>query len=134
MSLVTLVTALAEAIGADIKNLILTKNRDRVYTNATATGTITLDLSLYDIFDLTLAGNVTLVFSNAPTLTDEGITPIIRITCGATGYTTTWMSGISLWLNSDGVAPAGPVAGKTGEFVFTTQNGTSYIARKGSKT
>jgi hypothetical protein len=134
MSLASRLADLITAIGADIKNINLKKNRDRVYTNATATGTVTLNLALYDIFELTLTGNTTLAFSNAPTLSGEAIAPVVSITCGATGYTTTWMSGISLWLTPGGTAPAGPAAGKTGEFIFTSKNGTTWTGRKGSAT
>lgn len=127
------VAALITAFGGDVKNINLKKNRDRVYVNAAATGTVTLNLALYDYFELTLTGNVTLAWSNIPTLSAEAITPVVSISCGATGYTTTWMSGIAKWLNSSGTAPPGPVASKTGLFGFT-YDGSTWVAIKGPAT
>lgn len=133
-SLASRLADLCAAFGADIKSINAKKNRDRVYTNAAASGTLTLNLALYDVFNITLSGNLTLAYTGVPTLSSESITPVVKLTCGATGYTTTWWSGITTWLNSGGSAPPGPTAGKTGVFAFSTENGTSWTAYKGGAT
>lgn len=122
----------ASGANADITSIRAIQYVDKVYVNAAASGTVTLDLSLYSSFDLTLVGNTTLAFSNPPALTNEGLAVVVSITCGATGYTTTWMSGVTLWLNTGATIPPGPVANKTGEFVFSTRNGTAWTGRKAS--
>jgi len=48
-----------------IDDVIIKTYREELYTNASATGTVDLDLSLYNTFKLTLTGNTTLTISNA---------------------------------------------------------------------
>lgn len=115
----------------DITSIRASQYVDKVYVNATSTGTVNLDLAAYTVFDLTLTGNTTLTLSNAPTLSSEGLTIVIRLTCGATGYAITWFSGVT-WLVSGGTAPTAPLANKVAEFVITSQNGTTFLGRKGA--
>lgn len=64
----------------------------KMVTNAAATGTVTLDLSSADLFNLTLTGNATIAISNAPTT--YPFTFLIRMKQGGSGsYTLTWSSG-----------------------------------------
>lgn len=115
----------------DITSIRAAQYVDKVYVNAAATGTVNLDLAAYTVFDLTLSGNTTLTFSNAPTLTAEGLTIVVRLTCGATARTITWFSGIT-WLTTGGTAATAPLANKVAEFVFSSQNGTTFLGRKGA--
>jgi len=113
---------------SDITSLRASQYVDKVFVNAAATGTVTVDLSAYTVVDLTLSGNTTLAFSNLPSLSSESLTIVVRLTCGATAYSITWPSGIT-WLSSS--AGTAPLANKIAEFVITTQNGTTFLARKG---
>lgn len=115
---------------SDITSIRASQYIDKTYVNAASTGTVTLSLTDYTVFDLTLSGNTTLALSNIPTLSSELLTFVIRLTCGATAYSITWFSGIT-WLVSGGTAPSAPLASKIAEFVITTQNGTTFIGRKG---
>lgn len=109
--------------------LSLAKFIDRAVVNSTATGTVTLDLSLASVFVLTLSGNATLAVSNLPSLTGEVVSIVVRITQTATVRTLTWFAGIT-WLNANG-APAAPAASKTIEYILT-YNGTGWIGRRGA--
>lgn len=115
---------------ADITSIRSALYIDKTYVNAAATGTVTLDLSAYSIFDLTLTGATTLAVSNLPTLSGETINIVIRITSGASVYALTWFNGIS-WLVPGGFVPTMPAAGKTAEFVISTQTGATSFGRRG---
>lgn len=104
---------------------------DKTVTNAAAAGTITIDLSQADVFDLTLAGATTLAISNAPALIGETFAIVIRVSQGATAFALTWFSGIT-WLTSGGTAPAVPAANKSVEYILSTADGTNWIGRKGA--
>lgn len=104
---------------------------DKTTTNAAATGTVTLNLSQADVFNLTLSGNTVLAISNAPALSGETFAIVIRVTQGATARTLTWFSGIT-WLASGGTAPAAPAANKSVEYVLSTADGVNWIGRKGA--
>lgn len=105
---------------------------DKTVTNAAATGGITLNCSLGDVFDLTTTGNVTsTTLSNVPTLSGETFTLMVRVSQGATAYTFAWFGSIT-WLTSGGTAPAAPAANKTVEYIFSTKDGTNFIGRKGA--
>lgn len=138
MSLETGVTALAQAVGADIKTINTKVNKTRaagyddLVVNATATGTQTLDLLAATVFDLTLTGNSTIVFSNLPTPTNQIFSWVVRITMGGTLRTLTWPT--ITWYTTGGVAPTVPAVGKVVEYIFSTQNGTTVIGRVGSAT
>lgn len=104
---------------------------DKTTTNATATGTVTLDCSVADVFDLTTSGNVTLALSNLPTLSGETFAILVRVTQGATAYALTWFGSIT-WLTTGGAAPAAPASNKSIEYVLTTKDGTNWLGRKGA--
>lgn len=102
---------------------------DKTITNAAATGTVTLDLSAADVFDLTLAGNTTLAVTNAPTLSGETFAIVIRARQGATAYTLGWFPGIT-WLASS--TPAAPAANKIVEYILSTSDASAWLGRKGA--
>lgn len=102
---------------------------DKTVTNAAATGTVTLNLSAADVFDLTLSGNTTLALSNAPTLSGETFTIVVRVRQGATAYSLAWFPGIT-WLATS--TPATPAANKIAEYVLSTTNGTVWLGRRGA--
>lgn len=105
---------------------------DNLTVNATATGTVALNLATSSVFDITLTGNTTIAFSNIPVPTNQSFSWVLRVTCGATGYSITWPT--ITWLTSGATAPSAPLAGKVVEYVFSTQNGTLVLGRKGSAT
>lgn len=105
---------------------------DNLSVNAAATGTVTLNLANASVFDITLTGNTTIAFSNIPVPTNQSFSWVLRVTCGATGYSITWPT--VTWLTTGGTAPPAPLAGKVVEYVFSTQNGTLVLGRKGSAT
>jgi|GEM_PF-893693 hypothetical protein len=102
---------------------------DKTVTIAAATGTVTLDLSAADVFDLTLAGNTTLAVTNAPTLSGETFAIVIRARQGATAYTLGWFPGIT-WLASS--TPAAPAANKIVEYILSTSDASAWLGRKGA--
>jgi hypothetical protein len=102
---------------------------DKTITNAAATGTVTLDLSAADVFDLTLSGNTALAISNAPSLAGETFTVVVRVRQGGTARTLAWWGGIT-WLATS--TPATPAANKIVEYVLSTTNGTAWLGRKGA--
>ena len=104
---------------------------DKTVTVAAATGIVTLGLSQADVFVLTLSGNTTLAISNAPALSGETLSIVVRVTQPATARTLTWFSGLT-WLTPDGAAPAAPAAGRTAEYVLSTSDGVNWIGRKGA--
>ena len=106
---------------------------DRTVTNAACTGTVTLDLSLGTVFDLTLTGNTTLALSNVPTLTNETLNIVISVTQGGVAYSLTWFGGIS-WITLSGIAVSAPAANKVIEYVITSSSAGVYKARKGAAT
>lgn len=108
-----------------------TRYIDKTVTNATATGTVTLNCSLGDLFDLTLTGNTTVALSNLPTLSGETFTFKIGASQGGTAYTLTWFGTIT-WLTTGGTAPAAPAANKTIEYILSTKDGANFIGRKGA--
>jgi hypothetical protein len=138
MSVESGVIALAQAVGADIKtiNTKVAKTRaagyDDLVVNATATGSITLDLNAATVFDLTLTGNTSINFSNLPTPTNQIFSWVVKVTMGGTLRTLTWPT--TTWYTSGGTEPAAPAVGKVVEYIFSTQNGTNIVGRKGSAT
>lgn len=162
MSLIAGVTALAQAIGADIKALYsgkvdkvagkglsandyttTEKNQlaalggavpgfDNLVVNAAATGTVTLDVSAATVFDITLSANTTIAFSNVPTPTNQCFSWVVRIRQASTLRTLTWPT--TSWLTTNGITPATPAVSKVAEYIFTTNNGTTIMGRKGAST
>jgi hypothetical protein len=106
---------------------------DKTVTNATATGTVTLDCSLGSIFDITLTGNATLAFSNVPTPSGETYTVLVRVRQGSTAYTLTQPTGTTP-ITSGGTTPATPAASKLAEYIYSTVNGTAWNLYAGPST
>ena len=164
MSLLGKVTAVIQAVGADIKALyygkvdvvpgkglsandyttaektkltaVLTPGFDRLVVIAAAAGTVTLDLSLSNNFELTLTGNTTIALSNIPTIPAGQMYWLsIRVISGGTKYTLSWATTplVLTWLNlTTGAAGDSALAGKVVEFLLSTSNGTTGYARKAS--
>lgn len=110
--------------------LITSASKDKISTNAAATGAVALNLTDTYVHDLTLTGNTTLSLTNLPALSNQQCTFIVRVTQGATPYSITWFGGIT-WLTASGIAAAAPGANKTIEYVFTTKDGVAFLGRKG---
>lgn len=106
---------------------------DKTLTNTAATGTVTLDLSLYNVFDLTLTGNTTLAFSNAPALSGEIYLVVVTVRQGTTAYTLAQPSGVAP-ITTGGVAVATPGASKQKDYIYSTKNGTAWELREGAST
>jgi len=102
---------------------------DKTVANAAAAGTVTLDLSTADVFDLTLSGNATLALSNAPALSGETFSIVVRVRQGATAYSLAWFAGIT-WLAA--VTPVAPAANKIIEYILSTTDGATWLGRKGA--
>jgi len=66
---------------------------EKLLTNATSIGTVTLDLSIQDVFDLTLTGNTTLAFSNIPT-TGKAASCTVLIRQGGVAYSLTFPASV----------------------------------------
>lgn len=135
----------AKADSADVATLVgnetLTNKRvsafyvlDRTATVPAAVGALTLDVSTASVFNLALAGEVTgITIANAPILSGEALSFVVKVTQGATAYPLSWFSGIT-WLTIGSVAPAAPAANKTIEYIFTSTAAGTYFGRKGAAT
>jgi hypothetical protein len=107
---------------------------DRTTVNAAATGALTLDVSTASVFELTLSGNVSgITIANAPTLSGETLSFVVRVKQPGTAYTFAWFTGIT-WLTAGGAAPPAPTANNTTEYIFTTTSTGAYLGRKGAAT
>lgn len=106
---------------------------DRTVTNATASGTLALDCALGTVFDLTLAGNTTLQLTNEPTLTNETLNIVIRVSQGGTAYSLTWFAGIT-WITLGKLAPPAPGINGITEYIITSSAAGVYLGRKGAST
>ena len=62
--------------------------------NATATGTVTLDLSTRNVFNLTLTGSTTIVFSNPPSAGNAQMITIITRQDATGSRTLTWPASV----------------------------------------
>lgn len=99
--------------------------RESVTSNAAATGTITLDLSTANVFNLTLTGSGTLAFSNPPASgLMFSITVIVKQ--DATGNRTLSYPASVKW--SDGITPVLATAANKVDVLtfFTVDGGTTY--------
>lgn len=105
---------------------------DDLLVNAAATGTVTLDVGAAQVFDLTLSGNTTLAFSNVPVPVGQSYSWLVRVTQGGTARTLAFPT--VTWLTPGGTSPGAPAASKIIEYIFSTQNGTTILARKGAFT
>jgi hypothetical protein len=126
-------TKAAKGANADITSIRAAQYVDKKYVNAAATGAVSLDVSQFGEFDMTLTGNSTFSFTNVPSLAaGESLTVVVRLTSTGTAYTATWMT--ATWHNTTAGAPApAPAITKTQEYVFTISS-AGVIARKGGAT
>lgn len=99
--------------------------RETVTANAAATGTVTLDLGTANVFDLTLTGATTLVFSNPPA-TGLAFSLTLVVKQDATGSRTLSYPASVKW--SDGITPVlATAANKVDVITFiTVDGGTTY--------
>lgn len=162
MSLIAGVTALAQAIGADIKALYsgkvdkvggkglstndyttTDKNKldalgdaqpgfDGLLVSTGVIGTKELDLSLATVFDVSIAANTTFTFTNVPVPTNQSFSWVVRVYQPGIVKTIAWPT--VTWLTVGGATPAAPAAAKMAEYIFSTNNGTQILGRKGAST
>ena len=81
--------------------------RNNTLNNASASGTVNLDMTLYDMFNLTLSGNTTLAPINVPNPSGNTIGFVVKVTQGGTAYSLTFFANIT-WLTSGGTSPGAP--------------------------
>lgn len=95
-------------------------------TNSSATGTVTLDLSTSNVFQVTLTGNTTFAFSNPPANTKVFSFTIIVTQDATGGRTITWPTSKKF---AGGVTPPPTTAANAVDVwsVMTYDGGTSYI-------
>lgn len=108
-------------------------NYDDLVVNTAATGTLSLDVSAAQVFDLTLTGNTVINFTNIPVPVNQSYSWLVRVAQTATVRTLT-INGVTTWLTSGNVNPGAPAASKVIEYIFSTQNGTTVLGRKGAYT
>lgn len=101
---------------------------ERQYTNAAATGTVTLDLTAYDTFRLTAVGNVTIALSNPPPVGTAKRFVLRFIQDAAVGRTLTLPASMQ---PDGGTAPTLNTGANTSTSIEarTTDAGTSYQYR-----
>lgn len=102
-----------------------TAYRESVQTATVSTGTYNIDLSLGNIFDITLGNNVTFTFTNPPSAgTSASVTVILRQ--DATGNRTATFTGA---LYTDGNAPQLSTGASDIDVLtfFTINGGSSYF-------
>lgn len=128
MSLITKLTSLAKAIAADIKAMIF----DDLVVNGAAAGTLSLNVGAAQVFNLTLSGNTTINFTNVPVPVGQSYSWLVRVTQGSTARTLN-INGVN-WLTSGATYPGAPAANKIIEYIFSTENGTKILGRKGAFT
>jgi len=112
---------------AYLSALVLKAYAEDKTVNAAATGTVTLDLSTTNVFDLTLTGNVTFAFSNpAPSSRVQTFTIIAKQDVTG-GRTVTWPATISKYAGGN-VPPATTTASAIDIWTITTYDGgTTYV-------
>lgn len=112
---------------AYLSALVLKAYAEDKTVNATATGTVTLDLSTTNVFDLTLTGNVTFAFSNPAPNTRVQTFTIIAKQDVTGGRTVTWPATISKYAGGN-VPPATTTASAIDIWTITTYDGgTTYV-------
>jgi hypothetical protein len=95
------------------------------YTALTG-ATPSVSLSAGGSFSLTLSGNATIAFADAPATGSSGFSLKVTQDAGGSGFTVTWPASVK-W--PGGTAPAlTATANKADVFVFTTDDGgTSFV-------
>lgn len=107
-------------------------DKQRLYVNASASGTLNLDCSLYSRFVITMSGNTTLNLTNVPAVSAESFAVYISVSNGATAYTVTWPTATPI--TSGGVAVPSPAANKRQDVALETRNGSSWEIYQGPAT
>lgn len=92
---------------------------EKLTTNATATGTVSIDLSLGNVFDITLTGTTTFTFDN-PSISGKTCSFTMFLRQGGTAQTVTWPASVK-WSNDS--IPVISDINKTCIFSFVTING-----------
>lgn len=133
MSLENRLADLVTGIASDIKALFKALPFDNLTVVSAASGTVTLNVGAAQVFNVTLAANSVLAFSNVPVPSGQSYSWLVRVSQGATARTMSF-SGVSSWLTPGGTDPGAPAASKVIEYIFSTENGTTIIGRKGSYT
>ena len=96
-------------------------------------GSVSLNVGVSGLFDLTLTANTAVTFTGLPTLSaSEMLILVLRVTQGATAYSLT-LPGSIVWLIPGGQAPSPPNSGRSIEYIFTFE-GSTIIGRQGSST
>ena len=119
-----------KSVNLDISGVLATPTfaayRETTTTNATVTGTFTVDMSTANIFNITLTGSTTFTFSNPAT---SGTTSnfLLAIKQGGSGsYTATWPASVKFPNNS--TPSLTTTVGKVDIFnFFTFDGGTTYF-------
>ncbi|MCX8129781.1 MAG: hypothetical protein N3I35_06745 [Clostridia bacterium] len=99
--------------GGEIKNY-----SETLTTIASATGTVDLDISNGNVFDVALSGNTTFTFSN-PAASGKVCSFTVILNQDATGRTVTWPASVK-WSND--TSPDIATANKTSILTFVTKN------------
>ena len=100
---------------------------ETVVANGAATGAVALDLSLANVFELTLTGNVTLSFTNPPPPGEMQTVTIIARQDATGGRTITFPASIR-W-PADAAPAVGTTAGHRAVFVLSsTDGGSTWLA------
>lgn len=118
-----------KSVNLDISGVLATPTfaayRETTTTNATVTGTFTVDMSTANIFNITLTGSTTFTFSNPAT---SGTTSnfLLAIKQGGSGsYTAAWPASVKFPNNS--TPSLTTTVGKVDIFNFITfDGGTTY--------
>lgn len=105
------------------------RGADKQQTIPSASGSLTLDLDTYSVFDIALTGATTLSASLSYLPTNGVRSVVVRVRQGATAQTLTWWPGIT-WLAA--TTPAAPGANKIAEYVLS-HSIAGWIGRVGAK-
>lgn len=92
---------------------------ENLTTNATATGTVSLDLTTANVFNETLTGNTVFTFDN-PATTGQAHSFTVFLNQGGTAYTVTWPASVK-WSNDS--IPVISDINKTCVISFVSLNG-----------
>jgi hypothetical protein len=105
----------------------------KTVTIPAASGVVRLDLSAGDLFEITLAGNITLELDNIPEMVNDALGFIVRVTQPATAFTMGFFANTT-WIANAGASPGAPAANKIIEYLFTSKDGVNFVGRKGAAT
>lgn len=94
-------------------------------------GSVILDLSVADVFNLLLEGPTTISLSNIPPLNGETFAFLISVSQGSVANAFTWFPNIT-WRTLNGLVPDAPGNNKTKEYLISTTDGVNFIGRVGA--